>query len=195
MKPTIGIIDHYDSFTYNLVDWFASGGVAVKRVDFDDAAGMVMLEQGGYPIVLSPGPKTPQDAGPTLELMGRHIGKRPFLGICLGHQMIGQMAGMTLRRSKAPFHGSTDLFEVKKRCLLLENLPGEFQGACYHSLVLDKQAIPQGVDIILESSRGEVAGIQWHVPNGVTAYGIQFHPESFMSIGLEILRDNWLSMA
>ena len=179
------LIDNYDSFTYNLYHYLVDLGVdaLVKRNDalsVDEA-----LKSDAEGIILSPGPSTPDQSGICLPLVSAAMGANiPLLGVCLGHQAIGQALGGTVVRAPEVMHGKTST--IKRRDdLLFDGLPAEFNVTRYHSLILDRQSLPDSLEITAETEDGTIMAMR-HVTNPV--YGVQFHPESIASeYGHELL--------
>jgi anthranilate synthase/aminodeoxychorismate synthase-like glutamine amidotransferase len=180
------VFDNYDSFTYNLVDYFGQIGVSTEviRNDFP----LVEINFNKYSgIVLSPGPEKPRDAGNLMKVVEHQIGKRPMLGICLGHQAIGQYLGAKLVKANYPMHGK--LSEIRtEEGVLFKNLPSSFNVVRYHSLVL--QDLPKSLKAVALAKHQELMAFE---NNELKVAGIQFHPEAILTeYGLEILK-NWLS--
>jgi anthranilate synthase component II len=184
----IAVIDNYDSFTWNLVDFLRRGHqvVSVFRNDEVTPEEVVALSPKG--ILISPGPGRPEDSGISLELMLKVAGKIPVLGVCLGHQLIGQHFGMPLRRGLEPVHGKTSLV-FHRGTGLFRSLPSPFAAMRYHSLVLSDHPLPAQLVVTAWTGAGEVMAIR-HV-NGWLE-GIQFHPESILTEGGEVLLRNWI---
>lgn len=185
--PKILIIDNYDSFTYILVDYFLQlkTECTVIRNDalpFDE---IIKLEFDA--LVLSPGPKTPKEAGLLPQIIAHFYDKVPMLGICLGHQGIGEFFGARLTKAKTPVHGKTSMI-CHQQHPLFEGLPAEFEVMRYHSLVLENvESTP--LEIIAATESGEVMAIAHKT---LRVIGVQFHPESILSQnGFKILQ-NWL---
>jgi len=181
------VIDNFDSFTYNLVDYFQQLGqnVDVKRNNLRHSDLIADRYSG---VVLSPGPGIPENAGALLEVIDYYAGRKPLLGICLGHQAIAVHYGGKLKKANKPMHGkiSNILHEVDP---IFKNIPDHFNVVRYHSLVCDQ--LPDGLMTIAKSSENEIMAIR-HQCDSV--YGIQFHPEAALTdFGLEILR-NWINL-
>ncbi len=177
------VIDNYDSFTYNLVQQIEGLGNKTT-VWLNDRCDMAMVA-GLNPdrIVISPGPKTPAEAGICLDLIAHYETRLPILGVCLGHQAIAMHFGADLGPSKSPFHGSTVSIDTQES-ILFQNLPRQFSVARYHSLALKN--LPDCLKLTAVDPEGEIMAFEHrHRP----LFGIQFHPESFMThYGNEIIR-------
>ena len=184
------LIDNYDSFTYNLVHFLGDVGAEcdVRRNDALSVAGAMALRPQA--IVLSPGPCTPNEAGICLDLIAAAAGKIPVLGVCLGHQAIGQVFGGTVKRAPAPMHGKlsrishggTDIFA---------GLPDPFEATRYHSLIVEAETLPDCLEATATAD-GLIMGLRHKV---LPVFGVQFHPESIASQhGHDILR-NFLAIA
>jgi anthranilate synthase component 2 len=185
------LIDNYDSFTYNLVHYLGEEGaeVVVKRNDSLSVDQALALEPQG--IVLSPGPCDPDRAGICLELITQAAGKVPMLGVCLGHQAIGQAFGGQVRRAPAPMHGKVSAINHTGTGLF-ENLPTPFTATRYHSLIVEREGLPACLEITAQTEDGLIMGLR-HRSHAI--FGVQFHPESIASqYGHEILR-NFLRLA
>jgi len=186
------VIDNYDSFTWNLVQylWELGEAVVVRRNDevtADEAEGMEGLDR----ILLSPGPCTPDDAGVTLEIAQRFAGRRPLLGVCLGHQAIGQAAGGRVVRAARVMHGKTSEIHHDGRGVFA-GLPSPFTATRYHSLVVARDGLPDTLEISAWTADGEIMGLRWTDVPGVE--GVQFHPESILTEGGRDLLRNFLKM-
>jgi len=183
------LIDNYDSFTYNLWHYLGELGaeVVVKRNDaLSVAAALAMKPQG---IVISPGPSDPDHAGICLELV-RSAGGVPILGVCLGHQAIGQAMGGKVVRAPLPMHGKVSSIRHDGSGVFA-GLPNPFPATRYHSLVVERASLPPGLAITAEAD-GLVMGLQHHER---PLHGVQFHPESIASIGGHDLLRNFLKLA
>jgi anthranilate synthase/aminodeoxychorismate synthase-like glutamine amidotransferase len=185
------MIDNYDSFTYNLVQYLGELGekLVVKRNDEITARGVKRLAPSS--IVISPGPGRPSDAGVSLELIQQFAGKVPILGVCLGHQCIGQVYGGQVVRAKRPMHGKTSQIHHKPGGLF-KGLPQPFEATRYHSLIVKRETLPAELEMTAWTSEKEVMGL---AHRRLPVYGVQFHPESILtSAGKDLLR-NFLSLS
>jgi len=182
------VIDNYDSFVYNLVQYLGETGreVGVFR---NDAVTVPEIE-GLQPdcIVLSPGPGTPDDAGVSLEIVRRLAPRYPVFGVCLGHQTIGQAYGCRVVRARRPMHGKTSAVFHDSRTLF-RDVPQGFQATRYHSLVLDRESLPDCLEVSAWTEDGVVMGIR-HRQAAVE--GVQFHPESILTEPGKRILNNFL---
>lgn len=182
------MIDNYDSFTYNLVQYFGELGekVAVAR---NDEITLEEIEQlNPARIVISPGPCTPNEAGISMQLISRFGGKVPILGVCLGHQSIGQVFGGRIVKAKQIMHGKTSLvFHDDKG--VFRGLTNPFVATRYHSLVIERGSIPTCLDITAWTEDGEIMGVRHR---SLSIEGVQFHPESILSEHGHQLLENFL---
>lgn len=184
------LIDNYDSFTYNLWHYLGELGaeVVVKRNDALSVADALALKPQG--IVISPGPSDPDRAGICLELVAK-AGRIPLLGVCLGHQAIGQAFGGKVVRAKVPMHGK--LSAIRHRDAgVFAGLPNPFDATRYHSLIVERASLPASLTITAETDDGIIMGLQ-HRERPV--HGVQFHPESIASQGGHRLLKNFLTLA
>jgi anthranilate synthase component 2 len=185
------LIDNYDSFTFNLVHYFGELGadVAVHRNDKITTDEVIAADPDA--IVLSPGPCTPNEAGICLDLIAKAAPRIPILGVCLGHQSIGQVFGGKVVRAPVPVHGK--LSDVRHEGQgVFRGINGPFKATRYHSLVVDRQTMPDELDVVAETSDALVMGL---AHKKLPVHGVQFHPESIASEhGHRILR-NFLDIA
>jgi para-aminobenzoate synthetase component 2 len=183
------VVDNYDSFTFNLVQYLGELGAAVRviRNDAIDVAGIEALAPEG--ILLSPGPGAPDEAGITLAVIERLAGWRPILGVCLGHQAIGQAFGGRVVRAPRLMHGRTSPIEHDGRGVFA-GVPSPFQATRYHSLIVERESLP---DVLVPSAwtaEGELMGMRHRA---LDVEGVQFHPESFLTEHGHALLGNFLS--
>jgi para-aminobenzoate synthetase component 2 len=188
VPKTVVVIDNYDSFTYNLVQYLQVLG-AVCDVRLNDATTAEEVERAAPDgIVLSPGPGTPDDAGVTLSVIERLAGKAPILGVCLGHQAIGQAYGGKVIRAPRLMHGKTSAIDHDGRTLFA-GLPAPFEATRYHSLIVEEASLPACLKVTARAPEGEIMALR-HVEHPVE--GVQFHPESILTEhGLTMMK-NWL---
>jgi anthranilate synthase/aminodeoxychorismate synthase-like glutamine amidotransferase len=184
------VIDNYDSFTWNLVQYLEELGekVEVSRNDAIDGDGIEARRPRA--LVLSPGPKTPDDAGVTLEAVRRFSGRLPILGVCLGHQAIGQAFGGRVVRAPTLMHGKTSPIEHDGRTLF-RDLPSPFDATRYHSLVVDPASIPPELEVSARTADGVVMGLRHRTH---PTEGVQFHPESILTGHGKALLANFLHL-
>jgi anthranilate synthase/aminodeoxychorismate synthase-like glutamine amidotransferase len=183
------VIDNYDSFTYNLVQIIGSLGAepVVRRHDVIDLDGVAALEPDG--IVISPGPGTPADAGISSAVIEEFGPRIPVLGVCLGHQCIGEVYGGRVVRAERVMHGKTSW--VRHRGVgVLEGLPDPFEATRYHSLVVERASLPDVLEVTAEADDGVIMGVRHR---RFPVEGVQFHPESVLTVDGPRLVENFLS--
>ena len=185
------MIDNYDSFTYNLVQYLAELGqdVQVYRNDEIDLAKIKSLNPDH--IVISPGPCTPNEAGISVPLIHEFAGKIPLLGVCLGHQSIGQAFGGKIVHAKQLMHGKTSLIH-HKNIGVFKDLPNPYTATRYHSLVIERESLPDCLEITAWTDDGEIMGVRHKT---LPVEGVQFHPESILTEGGMELLANFLRIA
>jgi len=173
----IVVVDNYDSFTYNLVQYLGEMGASVQvlRNDAIDVDGLEAMEPEG--VLLSPGPGTPDDAGITLACVERLAGRVPLLGVCLGHQAIAQSYGGKIVRADRLMHGRTSPIEHVGGGVF-EGLPSPFTATRYHSLIVDRASVPDTLEVTAWTAEGEIMGLRHRE---LEVEGVQFHPESFLT--------------
>lgn len=182
------MIDNYDSFTYNLVQYVETLGAECDVRLNDRTSSREVSDAAPDGILLSPGPGTPNDAGITLEIIAAFRGKIPLLGVCLGHQAIGQAYGGRVVGASRLMHGKTS-FIIHDGKHVYSELPCPFEATRYHSLVVDEASLPNCLEITARTPEGELMGVRHP---GDRVEGVQFHPESILTRhGLELIR-NWL---
>jgi anthranilate synthase component II len=187
----IVLIDNYDSFAFNLVHYLGELGakVDVHRNDKVTAEAVIAAEPDA--IVLSPGPCTPNEAGICLDLVAAAAPRIPILGVCLGHQAIGQAFGGKVVRASVPVHGK--LSEIKHRGgSVFRGINAPFKATRYHSLVVERASLPRDLDVTAETEDGSVMGL---AHNRLPVHGVQFHPESIASEHGHLLLKNFLEIA
>ncbi len=187
VNPSVVVVDNYDSFTYNLVQYLETLGARcdVRLNDRTTAEEVAAAKPSG--IVLSPGPGTPDDAGVTLDVIATMAGKVPILGVCLGHQSIGQAFGGRVVRAERLMHGKTSPIRHDGRTLF-RGLPNPFEATRYHSLVVEEASLPDCLEVTARTPEGELMGIRHQ---SLPVEGLQFHPESILTEqGMRIVQ-NW----
>ena len=180
------MIDNYDSFTYNIVQYCRELGADLKIIRNDEMSVDEIEKLNPEKIIISPGPASPDEAGVTLEVIKRFMDKVPILGICLGHQCIAQVFGGDVVRANNMMHGKTSTMKQSSSCELFKDLPQEFVATRYHSLIVDKNTLPKTIEPTAFSlDDDEIMALRII---GKDIYGVQFHPESIMSeYGHEII--------
>jgi anthranilate synthase component 2 len=191
MKPRIVLVDNYDSFTFNLVQYLGELGadVQVFRNDRIDVAGIRALRPRA--LVVSPGPCTPDEAGVSLEAIRSLAGELPILGVCLGHQAIGQAFGGKVVRNDRIVHGKASPV-LHRGEGIYEGLPSPFDAGRYHSLVVERASLPRDLRITSWTREGEIMGLRHR---RLEVEGVQFHPESILTGQGKALLGNWLARA
>jgi len=184
----IALIDNYDSFTYNLAQCLGELGAEVRvfrndQISVDEVAALAPSH-----VVLSPGPGTPNDAGITLGLIARLAGSVPLLGVCLGHQAIGQAFGGKVVRAGRVMHGKTSRIRHDGRGVF-ESIENDFVATRYHSLVVERESLPACLAVTAQSEDGEIMGLRHR---GLAVEGVQFHPEALLTEHGHALLQNFL---
>jgi anthranilate synthase component II len=185
------LIDNYDSFTYNLYHYLGEEGARLKVVRNDKISVDEVMALDPEGIILSPGPCTPNEAGICLDLIARAGSQIPILGVCLGHQAIGQAYGGVVKRAPNLMHGKVSEIRHTGRGIF-RGINGDFSGARYHSLIVERETMPPELDIVAETADGLVMGLA-HRSHPV--HGVQFHPESIASENGHKLIRNFLEIA
>ncbi|MGC4065975.1 MAG: aminodeoxychorismate/anthranilate synthase component II [Polyangiaceae bacterium] len=189
MSKKVLVVDNYDSFTYNLVQYvqglgaetwvYLNDGITVDRI----------RELAPHGLLLSPGPGTPDDAGVTLEVIRGLAGKIPIFGVCLGHQSIGQSFGGKVIRAPHLMHGKTSMLEHDGKTLF-KGMPNPFEATRYHSLVVEESSLPSCLEVSARTTDGEIMALRHRT---LPVEGVQFHPESFLTQqGMRIV-SNWIA--
>ena len=185
MKKII-LIDNYDSFTFNLYHYLSSLKVNVDVIRNDQISSKEILKKKFNKIVISPGPGNPNQSGNCLKIVKTLYKKIPILGVCLGHQIIGQVFGSKIVQARKLMHGKTSKI-ISKRTGILKSLPKTFEATRYHSLIIDKRSLSKDLEITAETQDGLIMGVRhkkYHV------HGVQFHPESIKTkLGIKILKN------
>lgn len=184
------LLDNYDSFTYNLMHYIGVTGASVDVIR-NDAASVEELKSRGYDaIVISPGPGAPEESGICLELIRSVSGTIPLLGVCLGHQAIGQAFGGKIVRT-APMHGKVSNIRHMGKSIFT-GLPSPFHATRYHSLIIERESLPSALSITAETEDGIIMGVMHQTHN---THGVQFHPESIASEHGHWMISNFLKLA
>ena len=180
------LIDNYDSFTFNLYHYISSLKVKVDVVRNDKISSKEIIKRKYNRIVISPGPGNPNQSGNCINILKSLYKELPFLGVCLGHQIIGQVFGSKIVQAKKLMHGKTSKIKSKKTGIL-KNLPNTFEATRYHSLIIEKKSLSKDLEITAETDDGIIMGVQHKKFN---IHGVQFHPESIKTkLGIKILRN------
>ena len=184
------MIDNYDSFTYNLVQYFGELGANVQ-VHRNDQITLEQIDQLAPDLIcISPGPCSPTEAGVSIDVIKRYAGKVPILGVCLGHQAIGAAFGGRIVRAKEIMHGKTSPV-THQQSDVFAGLPSPFTVIRYHSLAIERASLPDSLIITAETPDGEIMGVRHRE---LPLYGVQFHPESVLSEQGHALLNNFLTM-
>ena len=185
------LIDNYDSFTYNLFQYFSELGQQVEVVRNDAITADGIARAAPECLVISPGPCTPTEAGVSCEAIERFAGQIPILGVCLGHQAIGQVFGGDIVRAPRLMHGKTSPIHHDGRTIF-EGLPNPFEAVRYHSLVIDPPSVPDCLEVSALTDQDEIMAVRHRQ---FVIEGVQFHPESIMTAPGKQLLANFLKLA
>lgn len=185
------IIDNYDSFTYNLYQYIGEMNTDIEVHRNDRISIEEIRKKSPSHIVISPGPGFPKDAGISIELIRKLGPSIPLLGVCLGHQAIGEAFGGKTVHARELMHGKASEVRVKSKCALFLSLPERLTVGRYHSLIVENQSLPKELEVVAESENGEIMGLQ-HISYPV--YGIQFHPESILTPHGKAILKNFLDI-
>ena len=184
------LIDNYDSFTYNLVHYLGELGATCQVFRNDKVSVDEVLKLKPKGIVLSPGPCTPNEAGISVETLRHFAGRLPLLGVCLGHQSLAVAFGGEVVRAERLMHGKTSMIKHDGRTIFRQ-LPNPFEATRYHSLIVKRSSLPSCFEVSAETAEGEIMGIR-HKSLGVE--GVQFHPESILTVAGKDLLRNFLKL-
>jgi len=184
------VIDNYDSFTYNLVQYLSELGAEVEVCRNDQVTLDEVEKLSPDRIVISPGPKTPREAGICLDLIRHFAGRVPVLGVCLGHQAIGEAFGGKVIRAPEIMHGKISPISHDGRTVFVA-LPNPFPATRYHSLIVERESLPECLEVSATSPNGLIMGLRHR---DLKVEGVQFHPESIMTAPGKQLLDNFLRL-
>jgi anthranilate synthase component 2 len=182
------MLDNYDSFTYNLVQYLGELGAVVKVVRNDELSLEAVEALRPERVVISPGPCTPNEAGISLALIARLAGRVPILGVCLGHQAIGQAFGGKVVRAQQVMHGKVSRIRHDGRGVFA-GVPGDFVATRYHSLAVERASLPAALEVTAESEDGEIMGLRHRA---LAVEGVQFHPEAMLTEHGHRMLENFL---
>ncbi len=184
------VIDNYDSFTFNLVQYFGQLGVEQKVFRNDEITPAQALALNPERVLLSPGPCSPKEAGVTLDIIKAFAGVKPILGVCLGHQSIGHYFGGKVVRADRLMHGKTSPI-LHRNTDVFRGMPNPFAATRYHSLLVERASLPACLEITAETAEGEIMGLRHRE---LPIWGVQFHPESIATQeGMKLL-ENFLTL-
>ncbi len=184
------VIDNYDSFTFNLVQYFGQLGVNQQIYRNDQITPAEALALNPDRVLISPGPCSPKEAGVSLDIIKAFAGKKPIFGVCLGHQSVGHYFGGKVIRADRLMHGKVSpiLHNGKD---LFKGMPNGFKATRYHSLLVEKSSFPESLEITAETAEGEVMGLRHKT---LPIWGVQFHPESIATEGGMKILENFLTL-
>ena len=189
------VIDNYDSFTYNIVQYFGELGAQVEVYRNDEISIDDIAARKPDQLVVSPGPCSPAQAGISVAAIRHFIGKLPILGVCLGHQSLGAALGGTIVRAKELMHGKTSVITTAQRGVFA-GLPEKFTVNRYHSLAIERASCPAELEVTAWTDDGEIMGVRHrHLPPELRVEGVQFHPESILTEHGHALLKNFLEQA
>ena len=184
------VIDNYDSFTYNLVQYLGELGAEVQVIRNDKLTNEDIKQLTPDQLLISPGPCTPNEAGISVDAIKYYAGKLPVFGVCLGHQSLAYAFGGQIVRAERLMHGKTSMVHHDGKTIF-KGLPNPFEATRYHSLIVKRETLPTDFEISAETVEGEIMGLR-HRPTG--AEGVQFHPESILTgVGMDLLK-NFLAL-
>jgi len=184
------VIDNFDSFTYNLVQYFGQLGIEQQIFRNNAITAEEALALNPDRVMISPGPCSPKEAGISLAIIDAFAGKKPLLGVCLGHQSIGQYFGGKVVRADRLMHGKTSPV-MHRDTDIFSGLPNPMQATRYHSLLVDRESLPSCLEITAETQEGEIMGL---AHKELPLWGVQFHPESIATEQGMLILENFLSL-
>lgn len=180
------VLDNFDSFTYNLVQYFGQLGVEQRVFRNNELTAEEALALDPERVMISPGPCSPNEAGVSLDLIAAFAGKKPLLGVCLGHQCVGQYFGGQVVRADRLMHGKTSPIRHNGR-EIFQDLPDPFPATRYHSLIVERETLPSCLEVTAETEEGEIMGMRH---KDLPIWGVQFHPESYATEeGMRLLKN------
>lgn len=188
--PVLLVIDNYDSFTFNLVQYFGELGVAQRVFRNDEITPAEAAALNPDRVLISPGPCSPSEAGVSLDMIATFAGKVPLFGVCLGHQSIGQHFGGRIVRAERLMHGKTSPI-AHRDTDVFAGLPQGFPATRYHSLIIERESCPDCLEITAETAEGEIMGVRHKT---MPVWGVQFHPESIATQGGMKILENFLHL-
>lgn len=184
------VIDNYDSFTFNLVQYFGQLGVAMRVFRNDELTPADAVQLNPDRVLISPGPCSPSEAGASLDIIRTFAGKKPVLGVCLGHQSIGQLFGGKVVRAPQQMHGKLSSIRHTNRGVFA-GMPAPFTATRYHSLIVERATLPDCLEVTAETDDGVIMGLQHRQ---FSVHGVQFHPESIATEGGMRILQNFLTL-
>lgn len=184
------VIDNYDSFTYNLVQYLGELGADMEVFRNDRITPGEIAAKKPSGLIISPGPGTPDEGGVSLECIGRFQKEMPILGVCLGHQCIGQYFGGIVRRADRMMHGKTSMIHHNGKGIFA-GMDNPFIATRYHSLIVDRDTLPDCLEITAETDQEEIMGLKH---KEYPTYGVQFHPESILTLEGKRLLSNFIKI-
>lgn len=184
------VIDNYDSFTYNLVQYLGELGADIKVVRNDKISLNEISNLSPTHILISPGPGRPKDAGISCQVIKKFSRKVPILGVCLGHQCIGEVFGGRIIRAKRLMHGKTSMIYHNGKDIF-SSISNPFEATRYHSLIVEPKTFPKALDITAETKEKEIMGLKH---KGYPVWGVQFHPESILTSEGKKLLNNFINV-
>jgi anthranilate synthase/aminodeoxychorismate synthase-like glutamine amidotransferase len=192
LLDSIVFLDHYDSFSRNLIELIrlVAPGIKIERIFCDDAAGLQQLVNEPKPLVISPGPKSPQDLPLVIESVASVLGRAPILGVCLGHQILGFLHGSKILALENPHHGATIHISLDVIDPMFVGLPSEITVATYNSLVISPPI--QGKILATAIKDGSIQSVRYSY--AYPTYGVQFHPESYLTMAGATIVKNWFAL-
>ncbi len=184
------VIDNFDSFTYNLVQYFGEIGIDQKIYRNDEISAEEAVALDPDHVLVSPGPCSPNEAGVSLALIEAFAGKKPLFGVCLGHQCIGQHFGGRVVRASRLMHGKTSPIEHDER-EIFQDIPSPFEATRYHSLIVENDSLPDCLEVTARTAEGEIMGLRH---KSLPVWGVQFHPESLATEHGMLMLRNFLKL-